>query len=199
MAKLGRPRNFDREKALGSALYVFWALGYEATTLLDLQKAMGDITPTSFYAAFGSKERLFREVVELYNARQAPALTRVMNGSGTARDSIEALLRTAVQLYTGEDQPRGCLLVLGAVNCSRANEGVQELLRNHRLQLVKVIRQRLERGVRAGDLPAGRDLNGLASFYSTFLHGLSIQARDGVSRKTMEAAVNHAMAAWQAI
>ena len=35
-------------------------------SLPDLQKAKGDISPPSFYAAFGSKDALFREVVTLY-------------------------------------------------------------------------------------------------------------------------------------
>jgi AcrR family transcriptional regulator len=60
MAKAGRPRSFDRQEALRRAMNVFWALGYEGTTLVDLLEAMENITPTSFYAAFGSKEELQR-------------------------------------------------------------------------------------------------------------------------------------------
>src|SRR5262245_34969193 len=63
MAKRGRPRTFDREEAVRQARDVFWALGYEGATLADLQRAMGGITAPSFYAAFGSKEQLFREVI----------------------------------------------------------------------------------------------------------------------------------------
>src|SRR5262245_49107511 len=64
----GRPRSFDRDKALHSAMEVFWDLGYEGATLLDLQKAMGGITAPSFYAAFGSKQELFKEAVTLHMA-----------------------------------------------------------------------------------------------------------------------------------
>ena len=66
MARTGRPRSFDRAEALRQAMTVFWRLGYEGTTLEDLQAAMGGISPPSMYAAFGSKENLFREAVELY-------------------------------------------------------------------------------------------------------------------------------------
>src|SRR6202043_1716034 len=67
MTQRGRPRSFDRQAALRQAMQVFWALGYEGATLNELQEAMGGIAPTSFYAAFGSKEELFREAVELYS------------------------------------------------------------------------------------------------------------------------------------
>ena len=56
MASRGRPRSFDRDAALRSAMNVFWARGYDGASLDELLRAMGGITPPSFYAAFGSKE-----------------------------------------------------------------------------------------------------------------------------------------------
>ena len=57
---------------------LFWARGYEGVTLEDLQKAMGGITPPSFYNAFGSKERLFREVADLYVSKFGQPIVRVL-------------------------------------------------------------------------------------------------------------------------
>ena len=178
---------------------VFWALGYEGTTLVDLLEAMENITPTSFYAAFGSKEELFREAVQLNNTTFGMNMVRNLNGQATARASIEALLRTAVNVFCETDHPRGCITVLGATNCTRSNEKIQDYLRQMRLMTYKTIRQRLERGVKEGDVPAKADLNGLASFYTTVLHGLSIQARDNASRKALTTAVDYAMSAWDRI
>ena len=199
MAKAGRPRSFDRQEALRRAMNVFWALGYEGTTLVDLLEAMGNITPTSFYAAFGSKEELFREAVQLNNTTFGTNMVRNLNAQATARASIEALLRTAVNVFCETDHPRGCMTVLGATNCTRSNEKIQDYLRQMRLMTYKTIRQRLERGVKEGDVPAKADLNGLASFYTTVLHGLSIQARDNASRKALTTAVDYAMSAWARI
>ncbi len=199
MAKPGRPRSFDRQEALRRAMNVFWALGYEGTTLVDLLDAMGDITPTSFYAAFGSKEELFREAVQLNNSTFGTNIMRNLNEQATARASIDALLRAAVNTFSEADHPRGCMLVLGATNCTRSNEKVRDYLRQMRLMTYKTIRQRLERGVKEGDVPAKADLNGLASFYTTVLHGLSVQARDNASRKALSTAVDYAMSAWDRI
>src|ERR1700756_3392727 len=61
----GRPREFDRERALGKAAHTFWQLGYEGASIADLTAAMG-ITPQSLYAAFQSKADLFKESLSQY-------------------------------------------------------------------------------------------------------------------------------------
>lgn len=68
MAARGRPRNFDRNDALDRALDLFWKHGYDNTSMADLSAAM-ELRPPSIYAAFGSKEGLFEEVVDRYVER----------------------------------------------------------------------------------------------------------------------------------
>jgi AcrR family transcriptional regulator len=194
-ARIGRPRGFDRNEALSQAMELFWARGYEGTTLTELQRLMG-INAPSFYAAFGSKEALFREIVELYRQTEGRAPAEALNGGATAREAIEALLRTAAESFSQPGKPSGCLLVVGAVNCSQANRGIGDYLHDMRRERQKVIRQRLQRGVRDGDLPKGADLAALAFFYITVMDGLAMQARDGASRKALLAAVDASMAAW---
>ncbi len=66
MPRTGRPRGFDKDETLRQALRLFWEQGYEATSLAQLKAAMGGISAASFYAAFGSKEDLFRAALDLY-------------------------------------------------------------------------------------------------------------------------------------
>ena len=132
MARRGRPRSFDREDALRRAMEVFWALGYEGATLTGLQEAMGGITAPSFYAAFGSKEDLFREAVELYSKTLGVPMMKALAEEPTARASLEALLQAAVEAFCRPGKPRGCLLVLGAINSMPANKSVRDHLRGLR-------------------------------------------------------------------
>src|SRR6516164_7920615 len=115
---MGRPREFDVDQALDSALRVFWRKGYEGTTLPDLTKAMG-INRPSLYAAFGSKEELFRQTLDRYAAGPA-AYVRAALTEPTARAVAERLLAGAIDVVTNRRNPRGCLLVQGALACGEA-------------------------------------------------------------------------------
>lgn len=199
MTHRGRPRNFDRDDALRRAQRVFWEAGYDGATLADLQQAMGGISAPSFYAAFGSKEALFREVVALHCKTEGLTVQRALTEGETARSAIEDMLRAAVKAYSQPGKPRGCLLAPGTVNCSQESRAIQEYVRHLRTQRPQLIRERLDRGVAEGELKRGVDLSTLASFYTTVLDGLDVQARDGASRNAMMSIVTGAMAAWDAL
>jgi AcrR family transcriptional regulator len=195
----GRPRGFDRDKALERAMEVFWALGYEGATIETLQQAMGSITAPSFYAAFGSKEKLFREAVDLYaKTRGAPVMTALLSGEN-ARASIEGMLNSAVRLVCSPDTPHGCLVTLGTVNCARSNEAVRKHVCGLRTEFIAQIKQRLQRGITEGDLPKGANVSAAAQFYITVLDGIALQAREGAKRNALKTAAKCAMAAWDSI
>jgi len=81
----GRPRAFDREAALDSALRLFWTRGFEGTSITDLTEAL-DINPPSLYAAFGSKDELFREALGLYGRAYGLPIEQALAEEKTALD-----------------------------------------------------------------------------------------------------------------
>jgi AcrR family transcriptional regulator len=196
VSKRGRPRAFDRDEALRCAMVVFWEKGYEGASLEELQSAMGAISPPSFYAAFGSKERLFFEAVDLYVETIGYRPMQALEAAPTAREGVEAMMREAVNIMCDKNTPLGCLMVLGAINCAPANKSVQDHMRTYRIEAPNLIRRRLERGVAEGDVSKGVDLEPLASLYASVVHGLPIRARDGASREALLAGITAAMAAW---
>jgi AcrR family transcriptional regulator len=192
----GRPREFDRGQALHKAMHLFWARGYEATSMADLRAAMG-ITQASLYAAFGVKEQLFREAVDLYLRTAAFSTTRALAIETSARDAIHAMLQAAVEAFSAPGAPGGCLLILGATNCTVENKAVQNYLMSIRRQISQSILERLKRGQQDGDIPKAAPVVALAAYFSTVLHGLALGSRDGNSQKTLTQVVEIAMADWK--
>jgi AcrR family transcriptional regulator len=176
----------------------FWRHGYEGTSITDLTAAMGINSP-SLYAAFGSKEQLFREAVAVYDATEGAATTRALADEPTARRSVEAMLRDNVEAYADPATPNGCMIVLAATVGAVANAGVRDLLADNRHQSLKAVAERIERGIEDGDVPPGTDAEAVAGLYVTVLQGLSIQARDGASRHALHAVVDGAMAVWDTL
>jgi AcrR family transcriptional regulator len=179
---------------LRRAIQVFWKHGYEATSISDLTRAMG-INPPSLYAAFGDKEKLFMEVVDRYQQERRAVVMRALE-EPTAKGAVERWLTEAANGLARNGVPRGCLLVMSDTNCSARSKHVQEALACRRAAMTKLLRSRLDRGVREGDVPARTDTAALADFYSVVLQGMVMLARDRASRKTLLAAVEAAMRAW---
>ncbi len=195
MGDLGRPRQFDRDTALSKAMHVFWVQGYEGASLSDLTEAMG-ISRPSLYSAFGCKENLFREAVELYNVQENTEVCRALDDAKTARDGVEAMLRVNARAYTTPEKPPGCLVVLSAMTGAPENDEIRTFLRDNRRDLERQIAGRIGQGAAEGELPAGADADALAAYYASVLNGLSIQARDGATHDRLSAIIDHAMAAW---
>ena len=199
MGTRGRPRTFDQDTALRTALDLFWERGYEGTSLNDLAEAIG-IASGSIYACFGSKEDLFRKVMTLYGTTSGEPPRRALREQPTARAAIEAMLRATADEITRPDTPHGCMLILAAPTGAVENHTVREFLANRRRDQFSTIKDRLARGVTDGDLtPPPASLDAIARYYTTVVQGLSVQARDGATRAELEAVITCAMAAWDAL
>ncbi|GGG49206.1 TetR/AcrR family transcriptional regulator [Chelatococcus composti] len=195
MAQRGRPRSFDRTTALRRAMEVFWRKGYDNASMADLTAAMG-INPPSLYAAFGSKEGLFREAVALYAETEGSGIWEGVPAAPTARAAMEHLLRATALAYTKGPEPLGCLIVLGAPQAECASPAIRDDLRRRRADNVRILEERLRRAVAEGELPAHVDCTAVANFYATVQHGMSIRARDGATREELLSVADCAMAAW---
>ena len=71
---MARPREFDEQAVLDAASDVFWAKGYEATSTRDLSAKTG-LRPSSIYAAFGDKRRMFLRALDHYLGRLREKMT----------------------------------------------------------------------------------------------------------------------------
>ncbi len=198
MARTGRPRSFDRDAALESALALFWRHGYEGASLEGLRRAMGSLSSASFYAAFSSKESLYREALDLYLHTHGLAVAPLYDVALPPRERIEQALRASARMQSGEDRPKGCLVALSSTVGSPESESVRALTASERRANRDAVRASVEAAVAAGELRADTDVTGLATMFEGLLLGLSIQALDGAAPACLDAAVTRALTAWDA-
>ncbi|WP_420227412.1 TetR/AcrR family transcriptional regulator [Pigmentiphaga litoralis] len=194
----GRPRAFDRAAALLKATHLFWAKGYEATSISDLTEAMGIGSP-SLYSAFGSKEALYAEALAHYASTYDEMVWAGFFAAGTAREAVEAFLRDSARVLTGGscDIPRGCMVTLSSVG-SEGHAQLGELVQCARAEALVRLKARLRRAVDDGEIAAAVDVEALARFVQIVQYGMSILARDGVAGEALDATVDVAMAGFDA-
>jgi AcrR family transcriptional regulator len=193
---MGRPREFDTDAALERAMRLFWAKGYEGTSVGELTETLG-ISRPSLYAAFGDKQSLFRAALERYAAGPA-GYVAVALGKPTAREVAEHLLRGAADLQASTRNPGGCLTVNGGIACGDEAEPVRQALNAHRTAGVALLRRRFEQAKAQYDLPKDSDPAALARFLAAVVYGMAVLASGGASRKDLEQVIQSAMKAWPA-
>lgn len=188
----GRPRNFDREKALTQALKVFWQRGYEPASMTELCRAMG-INAPSLYAAFGNKATLFLEALRFYEHRYWDAPAQKFLTEPDLYHAVDGFFRESARILLAPDSPCGCMVVLAAINISDSATDIIGEIAYMRRATKDMFAERLTRGLHDGQLPADTDITALAGAFNTLLEGLSMQARDNLSQADLERIAAHAV------
>lgn len=191
MPPAGRPRSFDRETALQKAMHVFWAKGFEGTTMMDLVEAIGVKAP-SVYAAFGNKDKIFKEAVALYGKLMADGPFKELEHQDIY-EAVKNSLNRSIDIYTSPNNPASCLIMTAAINCAPESKAHEADLRNYRLGYKEIFRKRLDQALADGQLKEAANAEWLADYFLTVTQGLAIRAKDGADKETLQATANIAL------
>jgi len=194
LKRRGRPPAFNHEEALEKAMQTFWMYGYEGTSMATLIEAM-DMNKPSIYAAFGNKEALFNKALDKY-ATGPSAFVKEAMAEPTSYQVVKVFLSRAVELLTEHNNPRGCMIVQGALSCGPEAEMIQKKLISYRASIEENFKKRFELAKASGDLPQDTNTSVLAKYVATVHQGISVQASSGASKDELMGVVDMAMQSW---
>jgi AcrR family transcriptional regulator len=175
---------------------VFWRQGYEGASLADLTEAMGINSP-SLYAAFGSKEGLFRAVLQRYDDRRKDFMDKVL-AAPDAKSVAQLFLRGVAEFAadTSGLNPPGCLLLQSGLSCG--DQAVPDELARHRAEKERALCERFARARDEGDLAPDSDPAALARYLVAMSNGICVQASSGATARQLHEIAEIALANWPA-
>lgn len=188
----GRNRSFDKNNALEQAMLVFWTNGYPGTSLSDLTNAM-EINKSSLYSAFGNKERLFNQAIDLYSSKYGLVHTdELFKMEKVLPERIRSFLLSIARMLTNSNLPTGCLICNStseiAGNCLPDNTANNITAMNQ--QTVISLTEFFEKEQRRGNLNVKFSSNTLANYLLTLQFGLAVSARNGSDMEELEEIIN---------
>jgi len=179
---MGRPREFNEEVALSSAMNVFWENGFNQASMQELCSAM-DINPGSLYTLFGSKDALFIAAINQYISLVTDeGISRLKNensGITGIRDYFEYIVDGII---TGR-RCNGCFGTNTFLELGEKNSEIQNLMKDHFSFLEKEFENAL---VRDGI----ENANDHAYYLVCFAQGLNVLARTSPKRATLNTLVS---------
>jgi AcrR family transcriptional regulator len=191
----GRPATFDRASALDAAVTLFWRHGYDGASISMLSKAMGVTAPT-LYAAFGSKEALYREALARYQTRQVQGEAPAQQGKVTLYDRVSTSLRSSAAAFASSLQGRGCMVQIGALQSSPEGQPAAEATAAARCNALTRFIAAFDAAKEQGEVPATTDSAAMSRYYLAVIQGMAVQATDGASADELNRVVELALASW---
>lgn len=101
---------YDREQVVDKAMLLFWEKGFHGTSTRDLQRTI-NLRPGSFYAAFGSKEQLFKEALNRYSEQGRDLLQLNVAKSESILGAVEGFIKALVLEQRDQVPSDMCMLV----------------------------------------------------------------------------------------
>ena len=189
--KVGRPRNFDIDEALLTAINVFWEKGYDGASMKDLTEAMGINSP-SLYSVFGDKHGLYIQAIERYMNDDGCAPMVAFDSEPDIKKAVRAFMEAALSYATQQPEGReGCFMA----NCVSTNagtvEGARELLQKSILSTDSRLAERFEAEKQKGSLPDNFPSLERARIMLDLRQGHVLRARASISRDDMAAGLEY--------
>ena len=167
----GRPRQFDPSAALTQAMELFWARGYEATSLQELLGATG-LSRSSLYQTFGGKHDLFERCLERYREMVVDSMWQRLEQAPSGRAFIEDSLRRTLAEQRVPGGPRGCLVLNTANEFGHRDPPITERVRAGVDSFRDVFTEAVRRGQADGSIRSRGDPHRLAVYIGAGMGGL---------------------------
>ena len=127
MAKVAK---FDRQDVIDKATNLYWKKGFHATSMRHLQDEI-DMRPGSIYAAFGSKDELFKEALKHYKNMAITQIQQLRTDLDSPMEVLKAFVK--IQVIDAQNKaPNGmCMLSKTIGELTEDNQDLIDATKSH--------------------------------------------------------------------
>lgn len=182
---MARPREFDADAVLESAMQAFWAKGFRATSLDDLCEATG-LSRSSLYAAFGGKRALLHRSLDRYEEQGIARITAALARPVPIRDAIAGFVNDLIERIASGSGRTGCFIGNCAAELARQDQATAARVRRSLERIETTFRDALARARSRGEIAATVDIESVARFLVAGIQGLRLVGKANPDRAALE-------------
>ncbi|MGB6151859.1 MAG: TetR/AcrR family transcriptional regulator [Pricia sp.] len=168
---MGRKKEFVREEALQKAKEVFWQYGYESTSMKTLAKGMA-MNPFSIYQAFGSKEKLYCEILSNYHGSNFAFLTSIFDAPVSPLQKVKNLFEHVKQEIIKDTQGNGCMMVNAIGELCGHLESVDAIIAQNEREVMALFEKTVRQGQEQGEFDTKSSSQQLSAFLFASFQGM---------------------------
>lgn len=181
---------FDRQDVVDRATNLYWAKGFHATSMRNLQDEI-DMRPGSIYAAFGSKEGLFKEALRNYADMALAQIAHLKVEIDNPIEVLKAFVKAQV-IDTQTDAPNGvCMLAKTIGELTHENQELIDVTKSHLAEISDEFVALINEAKALGTIDAGKDPIELASHVQIQIAGLRTFAKMNNDKALLSAKIDN--------
>ena len=175
----GRPSQFDPQQAMQAAMNVFWSHGFTGTSISDLLEAT-NLSRSSLYQTFTSKESLFRDCLNQYCDLSVRQLRTELDRCPSGRTFIEQTFMNVARQADDPDIRRGCLAMNTAMELGHEETDISHDVHAGLQKFTSVFTDAVKRAQAEGDIAAENSATELGCYLVSSMCGLRMFIKSGM-------------------
>jgi len=178
---MSRPKSYDRQEAVRKACEAFWAHGFQALGVRELERLTG-LNQFAIRSDFGGKEGLYLEALKFYSDAAVSNPLAPLKDGGI--NEIIAFLENLVTEGSVTSSRWGCLIVNTGVENARVQSAKIEKAANQYWEVLEEhFKQALENAQARGEIASGIAADSVAKGMVTAVMGVHVKNRCVQSHK----------------
>jgi len=170
-------KSFDPADKLEAAMRVFWARGYEATSVQDLVDATG-VQRGSLYATWGDKRGLFLAALGMYDDMVRKQRLEALERMNSPLEALRALLFGVAERTGGKNNaPSGCFLTNTALELADRDPETRQVVAASQADVEAFFLRQIQKAQAAGEADPALDSTDVARGLLATLLGLLVLSR----------------------
>lgn len=181
---------FDRQEVIDKATNLYWKKGFHATSMRNLQDEV-DMRPGSIYAAFGSKDGLFKEALRNYKEMGIAQIKEYRDEFDSPIGALKAFVKAQVIDTQGEAPNGMCMLAKTIGELTEDNQEIIDVTKECLGEISAEFAQVIDAAKKAGEISEFKDIDELASHVQIQITGLRTYAKLQPDKKKLNLMVDN--------
>jgi TetR/AcrR family transcriptional regulator, transcriptional repressor for nem operon len=179
---MARTKEFNKEQVLEKAMRVFWAKGFNATSMQDLVDGLG-LSRSSIYDTFGDKEGLFYAALETYNNKYQMMSMEDVELATSPLQTLKDRFANLIAISLTDNEHKGCLIVNTTTELAASSAKANYFINQSTSQVIEVLKKLIEKGQQLGEITTRHTAEQLAHYVFNTSVGMQVAARNNSNKQ----------------
>lgn len=188
---MARPKKYKYEAVLEKAMDLFWAKGYNGTSVQDLVDSL-KLSKASMYEAFTDKHGLFMATLVNYEKRLKNNL-QLLHEIPSPKAALALSFESIIAEVTDSRHRRGGYLTNTAIELAPHDKEVEQWVNSCMAAIEETYKSLLQKAVEKGEIAASIDIENTAYFFTNTLQGIMVYSKVKQDKVKLQAIVVEAL------